>query len=185
MQTASAKINYLCSTIAVANYVIKSFKKANAKLSKGKLNNVLAYAYIKHIIETGNALTCESLMLMHFGLIFESIYKIFESLSCSEDIGPRNYTATEIELGIKLRERVLEKEISDENALSYVKALLDNCIALFLDKSDQESAQVILAENNLWHYLAYVNCGGPHLVQDFAEIEPAFIYSIKGKLSLT
>ena len=184
MQEELAKVNYLCSTIAVANYVIKGFKKASAKLSKGKLNNVLVYSYIRHITETGSALTCENLMLMHFGLVFESIYKIFESLNCDEDIGPRNYTATEIELGIKLRERVLEKEISDESSLAYVKALLDNCIALFLDKSDQESAQIILAKNGLWWHLAYVSAPGPHLVQDFAEIDYKDILKLKDRFNM-
>jgi len=184
MQTAKAKINYTCSTVAVANYIIKRFKKAGAKLSKTKLNHVLVYAHLKHLLLTSRPLVVEALSLMHFGLVFESIAKIFENLPYDEDIGPRNYTQTEHDLGIRLRERVLEKEIKDEETLSSIKSLLDECVSIFLDKSDSESARILLDKKGLWYYLAFIETPGNHLINDFTEIDYKDILKLKDRFNM-
>ncbi|OQB16712.1 MAG: hypothetical protein BWY14_01300 [Parcubacteria group bacterium ADurb.Bin192] len=184
MQPEKSKINYTCSTVAVANYVIKRFKKAGARLSKTKLNHILVYSHLKHILLTSRPLVVEDLSLMHFGLVFESIAKIFENLPYDEDIGPRNYTQTERELGIKLRERVLEKEIKDEEALANIKSLLDESIELFLDKTDSESARVLLDKKGLWYYLAFVETPGNHLINDFTEIDYKEILKLKDRFNM-
>jgi uncharacterized phage-associated protein len=174
----------ICSAMAVANYIIRRFKKAKKSISKTKLQAILAQAHIAFMFENGRPLIYERICLMHFGFIFKSIAEIFLSLKSDEDIGPRNYTRLEKELKINLRSVTLESELLQADFILSTKNFLDKIISSFEDLSDAEANRKLISQNSPWRFIAN-KLGGNHLIQDYTEISHKFIYSLKGKSKLS
>ena len=158
-----------CSTISVANYILKKMKKAGLKITKVKLQAMVIFAHLRYIKEHKRPLINEPLILMHFGFILKSISDIFLLLKVHEDIGPRAYTEAERNSKILMREKLIDKEVSDKKEAKLVKTFLDEVIAEWRNKSDRHCLSSLTGRGSVWRYIADKMFFGNHNINDYQE----------------
>ncbi len=162
--------SFTCSTLAVANYIIKYMHEKQLSISKTKLQNILVYAHIEYIRKHNKALIAEPMRLTHFGFLFKSIYDLFADLKYDDNINKQAYILAETQNNINARQYAIDKDIGDALQVLKIKKFLNKILKLFADKDIKQAININIAPGTVWHYVAFVKLQGNHLIKDFIKI---------------
>lgn len=168
-----------CSTMAVANYIIRNMRLRKLHISKTKLQNMMAHAHIKHIILYNRPLVAEPLRILHYGFVFKSLFEFFSCLNHSEDIIADAYILAENVSGAKTRQYTIESDLTDPEQIIQTQEFLDDVISHFAYLTDKEAIHENILPGKPWHYFAFVKTPGNHLIEDFSKISNKAIAKAK------